>query len=499
MTENEEVPIPPYSASDPDQEVVEQRTKCCTVCNGCGCSKTVPSKIPVTALTVLWGFLTNVERAIILPTLWLYFATYWSVDVAKKWYGWTMASFSLSVLVFTPVYGYAAHRGIQTKYLIIFANILEILGNLAYLVAQQPWVVLVGRFISGIGGSCDTPMYADMARTTTMQERTPYMTITYVVRQIGIVFGPVCTLLMHKLHWKVGNFKLSVYNGPGLLMVAFWVIHTFLVIFFYPIVEKPQRNGSVLGRTGSTSEKEKLLEPSQQKRRRCDFECKDLKPYTTYSVISLYVMVFATHFCIMSLETVLPPVGAACFQWDEVYVSYVYLGASALLIIMCIILHSLSKHTEDRKLALTGFIFLVCAYIWLIFITAFISQISMALGITLVILGVAIHVIGMPPASAVTESLYTKLVPVNDLDRALSYLRCVSNLALLLGPLEGGLLVDYAYLVFLGNFLICALGLTLLTARYHLFQPKSGSKIIRKWHVCSLQTGAIVSDLFSTL
>lgn len=469
-------PPPPPPPIDPAPESSEQRTKCCTVCNGCGCSKTVPMKVPITFLTALWGFLTNVERAIILPTMWLYFKTYWNDQVARTWYGWTMASFSLSVLLFTPVYGYAAHSGIQTKYLLIFANMIEILGNLAYLVAQQPWVVLAGRFISGVGGSCDTPMYADMARTTTMEERTPYMAVTYVAKQIGIVFGPVCTLLMHKLHWTVGQFKLSVYNGPGLLMAALWALHTILAIFFYPIVEKPPRDGSYMKSANESSEKDKLLQPTLKKRRCCDCDCEEWRPYTTYPVLSMYLMVFATYFCVMSLETVLPPVVAVYFNWDEVKVSYVYLGASGLLILMCIILHDLSKCVEDRKLALVGFVCLVCAYIWLTFTTAFINGLTVELGAPLLIVGVAIHVIGMPLALAVTESLYTKMVPANDLDRALSYLRCVSNFAFLLGPLEGGIFVEYAYIVFLGNFLICTLGLGLLAGKYRLFQPQLGHK-----------------------
>ncbi|VDD83010.1 unnamed protein product [Mesocestoides corti] len=477
MTEvQKEPPLASINPSDTTSMPSEQRTKCCTVCNGCGCSKTVPMKVPITVLTALWGFLTNVERAIILPTMWLYFTTYWSGEVAKSWYGWTMASFSLSVLIFTPVYGYAAHRGIQTKHLLVFANIIELLGNLAYLVAQQPWVVLAGRFISGIGGSCDTPMYADLARTTSIKERTPYMAVTFVCKQIGIVFGPVCTLLMHKLHWTMGDFKLSVYNGPGLLMAALWVIHTLLVIFFYPVVQKPPRDAIHLTSSSEKSESARLIQSTPSDRSCCACDCNELKPYRTYAVLSMYLMVFAAYFCVMSLETVLPPVVDVHFNWDEVKVSYVYLGASGLLIIMCIILHIISQYVEDRRLALVGFILLVCAYTWLTFTTYFINSLTVELGAPLLIAGVAIHVIGMPLALAVTESLYTKLVPPNDLDRALSYLRCVSNFAFLLGPLEGGIFVQYAFVVFLGNFLICALGLGLLAAKYHLFRPELGFK-----------------------
>ncbi|KAM7540772.1 hypothetical protein Aperf_G00000034867 [Anoplocephala perfoliata] len=93
------------------------------------------------------------------------------------------------------------------------------------------------------------------------------------------------------------------------------------------------------------------------------------------------------------------------------------------------------------------------------------KQISVELGATLVINGVAVHVIGMLPALTVKKSRYIKLVHINDLDPALSYLRYASNLAFALGPLEGGIFADYVCMVFLGNFLIYDLGLPILTAR----------------------------------
>nr|VZI22903.1 unnamed protein product [Spirometra erinaceieuropaei] len=455
--------------SEDEKVLADYEGPCLTICTDCCHSKTVPKKYAITILTALWGLFTNIERAIILPTMWLYFTTYWSEDTAKKFYGATMAAFSLSVLLFTPLYGYAAHRGVHTKYLIVLANLIEILGNLAYLIAQQPWVVLAGRFISGIGGSCDTPMYADLARTTTVRERTPYVAVTYVFKQIGIVFGPACTLLMHKLHWTMGDFTLSVYNGPGLLMACLWCLHTILVIFFYPLVKKPPHPGSDV-----PSEKQELVLNDKTKVRNkrgcCDSECEKLKVYRTYPVLSMFVMVLTAYFCVMSLETVLSPVVNHYFNWDEVKVSYVYLGASGVLIMMCFILHFLSKRIEDRRLALVGFILLVLAYALLVFVTAFLQYTTELVGIPLILTGILIHVVGMPLALAVTESLYTKKVPRDDLDRALAYLRCVANLGFLLGPLEGGVFVAYSYLVFLGNFILSVISLGLIAGRYSEFK-----------------------------
>lgn len=64
---------------------------------------------------------------------------------------------------------------------------------------------------------------------------------------------------MHRLHWTIGDFKLNVYNGPGLIMAALWVIHTVLVIFFYPIVDKLRTNGDSRKSSKDCSEKDKLL------------------------------------------------------------------------------------------------------------------------------------------------------------------------------------------------------------------------------------------------
>ncbi|BHF59063.1 hypothetical protein SprV_0100201800 [Sparganum proliferum] len=146
----------------------------------------------------------------------------------------------------------------------------------------------------------------------------------------------------------------------------------------------------------------------------------------------------SAYFCVMSLESVLSPVANRFFKWGEVEVSYVYIGSSVLVIIVSGLMHLMSRCMEDRTLVLLGLFFLTVSYAFLSFVMHNVLTMTKALGATLVVVGVGIHVIGMPFPLAITESLYTKFIPSQQLDKAQTILRTIINVAFLLGPYVGG-------------------------------------------------------------
>ncbi|GAA43104.1 Major facilitator super domain-containing protein 8 [Clonorchis sinensis] len=434
-----------------------------------------------------WGFLSSVERAVILPTLWLYLKGYWGLEAATMYYGVTMAAFSLSILVMTPVYGWASYAGIRVKTLLLLANLLEIIGNTIYLFAGSPMAVLIGRLISGIGASCEPPLYADIVRATHRDERTTYIIILLLTRQIGLIFGPSFTLMMDKMDYHVANITVSVYNGPGLLMAILWIIHSLVIIVSYPNVDKNGRLVVAEGtsgcralcdprywfdNTGSSEDVQPMLVEKQDitsTRLGVQIRGVSLKTYCTYPILSLYAVTFATYFCFMGLEAVLPPVANRIFGWSEVQTSYVYLAASVLIIFVVIVLRILNSFYTDRVLLLSGLIIMVLSYLWLSTVVYFLPNMDKALGVTLLLIGIAIHVVGLPFAFAYSESLYTKVAPVADMDRAQSIFRTVLNVAFLIGPYVGGTLINTPALVFISMSLISLLPMLLVMYRFHEF------------------------------
>ncbi|THD23809.1 putative drug transporter [Fasciola hepatica] len=433
-----------------------------------------------------WGFLSSVERAVILPTLYLYLKGYWSVEAADTYYGVTMAAFSLSILIMTPIYGCASYAGIRVKTLLLFANMLEIIGNIIYLFAGSPLAVLFGRLVSGIGASCEPPLYADIVRATNRDERTGYIIVLLLTRQIGLIFGPSFTLMMDKMDYRVANITISVYNGPGLLMAILWFLHSLIILVSYPNVDKSGRLITLdkqsshrccccdirywfdVGSSGSSNEdlQPMLGDGSEPNRTSVPIRSTSLQAYQTYPILTLYTITFATYFCFMSLEAALPPVANHIFGWSEVQTSYVYLAASILIILVVILLRILNSCYTDRTLLLAGLVIMVISYVWLTVVVYLLPDIPKSVGVPVLLTGIAIHVLGLPFAFAYSESLYTKLAPISDMDRAQSIFRTVINVAFLVGPYVGGSLIYKPSLVFLSMSVISAVPMLLVINRF---------------------------------
>ncbi|VDN25140.1 unnamed protein product [Dibothriocephalus latus] len=372
-----------------------------------------PPKYAIAFIASTWGFLTNVERAIILPTMWLYFKTYWSDEVAKSFYGPTLAAFSLSILITTPLFGYAGHANVNVRYLLMFANLMEVIGNVAYLLPYSPWFVFFGRLIAGVGASCESPMYADLTRATDESERTPYIIVLLLSRQVGLIIGPAFTLILHQMTIEIGPVQISVYNGPGLVMAVLWVVHTLLIFFFYPHLDK---FGQVVedSRPGEATSSPTEATPKHSRQPSDSRIQAAFAGYGQYHIVTLCM--------------------------------------------------------EDRSLVLLGLFFLTVAYAFLSFVLHNILSMSKTLGATLVVVGVAIHVIGMPFPLAITESLYTKFIPPQQLDKAQTILRTIINVAFLLGPYVGGSLEGKPTIVFCTMMVLVALPFLMLLIRFNKFR-----------------------------
>ncbi|KAL3320263.1 hypothetical protein Ciccas_001035 [Cichlidogyrus casuarinus] len=420
-------------------------------CCDCSLDPILTTKFRVTLIVSLWGFLTCMERAIILPTLWLYLKTFWSLEAARNFYAATMSSFSLAVLLTTPICGYLADKGYRSKMILLVCNQFGLIGNIVYLFAPHPAVVLVGRLLAGLGAGCEPPIFADITRVTTKQERTKFIIITLLSRQFGLIFGPVFTLILEKAEFSNGGVVVNVYNAPGLILGICWILHTLLTLFAYPSIDYQGREVEIpyqVSMNKKVSKKRRTFKqylstvftnehkPEEIKETRSLWE--SLAIYRSYPIATLLILGFNCYFCLMSLETVLTPLADDLLKWNEVQVSYVYLACSLMILIVFVLLHIATNYCSDWALALVGSASLMLTYIWITINLAVTPKPAHIYNAALIIFGIMIHVFGLPFALACGESLYTKHIPVLEMDRAQSILRLVMNSAYLTGPLIGG-------------------------------------------------------------
>ena len=103
----------------------------------------------------LFAFMTGVEYAVILPTAFDYVQTMTSANI---YVGLILSSYSISGSITGVIMGKISDITGKVKILIIVSNIFEIGGNILYFATDNIHIVLLGRFIAGVGMGAVPPV-----------------------------------------------------------------------------------------------------------------------------------------------------------------------------------------------------------------------------------------------------------------------------------------------------------------------------------------------------
>jgi len=103
----------------------------------------------------LFAFMTGVEYAVILPTAFDYVQT---MTPAYIYVGLILSSYSISGSITGVVMGKISDMTGKVKILILLSNIFEIGGNILYFITNNIHIVLLGRFIAGVGMGAVPPV-----------------------------------------------------------------------------------------------------------------------------------------------------------------------------------------------------------------------------------------------------------------------------------------------------------------------------------------------------
>jgi Na+/melibiose symporter-like transporter len=103
----------------------------------------------------LFAFMTGVEYAVILPTAFDYVQTMTSANI---YVGLILSSYSISGSITGVIMGKISDVTGKVKILIILSNIFEIGGNILYFATDNIHIVLLGRFIAGVGMGAVPPV-----------------------------------------------------------------------------------------------------------------------------------------------------------------------------------------------------------------------------------------------------------------------------------------------------------------------------------------------------
>ncbi|MDP4116088.1 MAG: MFS transporter [Bacteroidota bacterium] len=161
-----------------------------------------------------------------------------SLHVDETAVGIAVAVYSLTQFLFNPIFGRLSDK-YGRRSIIIYCLLLNALGYVIFAYTKNYYVLLLSRFVSGLGGSSIGVAQAYIADVTTPQNRSKGMSVIGAAFALGFVFGPLTGgVLAH-----IGGYSLTGFVSAGFSFSAFIVT----LIMLPESLPKGKRNLDMLG------------------------------------------------------------------------------------------------------------------------------------------------------------------------------------------------------------------------------------------------------------
>ncbi|KAI5103837.1 major facilitator superfamily domain-containing protein 8, partial [Silurus meridionalis] len=450
-------------------------------------------------------FLSGIEYAVILPTIWKYLQI---LDAPPYFLGLGLSAFSFSGLVTGPLFGRWSDRTRTTKTIILFSNLFEIVGNFMYFLGYSKWLLLSSRLVAGVGAGAGSSIFGFLTQTTVPEERARVFAAVMAARQAGLLIGPAFNIFLRLCDFRLGPFIVNKYTAPGLFMCAMWLVLQLAVLLLYwdvpPLDSVPKSNTALReedeqpliclqGQDGTPGSCTMVL--SDQTETQLSEELGTSEPGATPAsdrppslddpfenfnasqeflreeVVVLLTAQFITLFNQTALETMVTPMTQKYFGFGELGNSVMYGLCGVEVIAGFFLVRWLSHVFEERVLLAAGLLVSCVACVWcLVFLAD--PKGGFALQLTEFIVGVFLQLLGLPFVAVSQVTLFSKVTAEKTQGFSQGVRRSIGGLATILGPLWAGGLTGNLY-VMLGMmlFLLTLIMIMMVLSYEKLVEP----------------------------
>ncbi|KAI6654608.1 hypothetical protein LOD99_1004 [Oopsacas minuta] len=311
-------------------------------------------------------FLSSMSFSIIVSNIWPYLITM-DKHASTSLYGWIVAAFSFGQLVGSPILGFWANYRPVREPMFVSLIIFTLFSFLysycdAFSPEIAPWVMLVCRFLIGVGAGNVSVVRSYIAAATTVRERTSAMANVSAFQALGIILGPVFGIAFSPLHYPgltipAIKFQFNIYTGPGYLGGFLGIINLLLLLCYKEIRLFNKRGESINPTVNGSSNRVLTLQDSSKKSSPPGYD-----KIGAFVCIFLFFSIFAVF---TVFETLCTPLSMDEFAWTgqqaTVYNNIVYLVLGMVAISVFIIIKILSRHIQERTLFVFGLMVLSIA------------------------------------------------------------------------------------------------------------------------------------------
>ena len=173
------------------------------------------------SIILLNSFLLGISYSIIRPTLWTYIGEFGKGNFTRIIYCMTYIAYPLASVISALIVDLTKFNG---KRMVLILNLLQVMGNLVYMlnyIAFLPWI---GRIVAGLGDAFYV-ILLEQTKVNSSLISNKKMTIECLAAFVfGIIISPGINILTTFMKVETRNFQLNENNFPGLTMASLFLI-----------------------------------------------------------------------------------------------------------------------------------------------------------------------------------------------------------------------------------------------------------------------------------
>ena len=391
-------------------------------------------------------YVIGTSLSIYLQTEYFYFKDVMKTDNPSMYYGLSSACLCASGAVCSILVSYYGDRTKNVRGISITISVINIIGNILYVLYYSPFIVLFGQFLAGTTAARNVSITAEISRVYKRNQMSFKTAIIVIFATLGALSGPCLTFAFKPIHIHVGNWKIMIGNMPGFHMCLLSIFQLFLDYF---ILNNVSNNLDTLPpeemiKTGLPNPKRNVESIGEYLRR---IKCL-LSNRSMSGIYVLTVVVYYSRGTMILLQAVKFSEFLTWNQVDLAIFHIIVLVAAALP--SAILVTILTKYVNDFYLLLYSFFAIIISVILLIFLARFhnatLSSYILAYGHGLILS------VNQIPFNVVTRSMLVKFAPDNMRTIADSIRNMLFEVSLLLAGLT--IKLHQLYLTYTLSFLL---------------------------------------------
>uniref|UniRef100_A0A1I8GXH1 MFS domain-containing protein n=1 Tax=Macrostomum lignano TaxID=282301 RepID=A0A1I8GXH1_9PLAT len=192
-------------------------------------------------LCYLTFFISSLGFSICLSSIWPYLQQV-DTESNEAFLGWVVAAFSLGQLIASPILGLLFNVMKQARIPILISLVISLFGSALYAYVHifptnRRFVLLVARFVIGLGAGNGAVIRSFVSGATTVAERTEVMAKVSICQSLGFIVGPavqaVFTLLGYPGPVHGAALQINMYTSAGLLSFLMAIGNIVLIAVFF--------------------------------------------------------------------------------------------------------------------------------------------------------------------------------------------------------------------------------------------------------------------------